>query len=994
MSYSIEHSGRAIRRVRAGGLTSMHRFSVTLLLTAALAALYVLPAAADVAPYDPSRDRGPVSPQFARPNAMNRVHDKGKMWMNFTNYGYFGNSGPTQSDRLLDPCPPRGWAPQCEFPKGSGQQYLFQAGLWIGALIDEDGFQTKRVSVGTDGWLSPSINEFWPGEGAANGIIERSNRPGLTNCLGEFVSHPDAVSDQDFFARYADTLRDRAYVEPDPIDQLHRPLGIEIRQTSYAFSQAFAEDFILIDYEIENIASNFLKNLYVGLYVDADVGPRDLREQHTDDICGFLEKYEEINAQGDTVRIPIDVAWIADNDGRDVNSVSGPFIAPHVAGTRVIRGPNPRLRTSFNWWVSHGQVALDFGPAWEDYCRRDSMGMGWTRFYGTPMGDERKYQVLSNGEFDYWQIMVDRLSEVPPQVVIRAPGDTLRKNWCTDDPSEDAADIADGYDTRYLLSWGPLGVRDYQDQSGRWIYRLNPGEKFNMTIAYVMGENFHDPTAPQPSNTNIDSSLFNFADLRENARWAKDVYDNRMFDTPQYDWGNDHDPDVIDDDGSQGDGILDTGDGWYGEDVGTDGLYAEIPPGFDSVEVIYFRGTEFVRYAGWYKGPDADFTERNGVINDVFNPSLVQDGATATTEDKIIPDRMTFIHPKLRFWDMGWMNGNGLLDLGDGLPDFTGPPPPPIPALMHCMPHTTNAASHIGGIVRGGCYVGGLGYELLEDRVVLRWSTTSSEAETYRDPFSRVQDFEGYRIHRATMNQDERFELIAEYDRVDFAYFTANDSMMTIPVTSMEGLPACSTILGVPGCLKPVGLNTGFGMIQENDSTYKIVIPAHKLAPLYYAVTAFDYGDPRSGLGPLSTRPTTNAVLLAPAGTKKEPVRVVPNPYRAYENYTTPRLGVSWENMNDGTTDFYSQVDRRIEFINLPEQCLIRIFTVAGDLVAIVPHNVIGDNSQWASLTSERWDLNSRNRQQVVSGIYLFSVEDLTEGNGHNIETGKFVIIR
>ena len=123
----------------------------------------------------------------------------------------------------------------------------------------------------------------------------------------------------------------------------------------------------------------------------------------------------------------------------------------------------------------------------------------------------------------------------------------------------------------------------------------------------------------------------------------------------------------------------------------------------------------------------------------------------------------------------------------------------------------------------------------------------------------------------------------------------------------------------------------------------------------------------------------------------------MPNPYRAYEDYTARyggTGGISWENQNDGTTDFYSQADRRIEFINLPDQCLIRIFTVSGDLVQILPHNVLGDRSQWASPSSERWDLNSRNKQQVVSGIYLFSVEDMTEGNGHEIETGKFVIIR
>jgi hypothetical protein len=977
----------------------MHRFSAKVVLTFVVALAAVLPAAASLGPFDASRARGPVRPSFANPNAMNRVHNAGKIAMNFTNYGYFGNAGPSQSDRLLDPCPPGDWAPQCEFPKGSGQQYLFQAGLWIGALIVEEGYETKRVSVGTDGWLNPSINEFWPGESAADGIIERSTRPGLTNCLGEYVSSPDAVSDQDFLCVYSDTLREEPYVLADPIDGRHRPLGIKVKQTSYAFSQAFAEDFILIDYEIQNIATNYLRNLYVGLYVDADCGPVGYFDEHTDDICGFLENYWETNAQGDSFKVPIDVAWIADNDGRHPSQCSGPpNVIPNVAGTRVIRGPNPRLRTSFNWWISNGDVALDYGPSWQDYCVDDSMGMGWTQLYGTPMGDEHKYQVLSNGEFDFWQIMVNSMDRVAPQPIYQGITDSIigYKLWCRSDPSPSAGDIADGYDTRYLLSWGPLGIRDYQDATGRWIYRLNPGEKFNMTIAYVCGENFHDANHPQPSCTNIDSSLFNFNDLRENARWAKDVYDNRMYDTPQYDWGNDHDPNTIDEDGSQGDGKLDTGDGWYGEDVGTDGLYAELPPGVDSVRVVYFRGTPFEKFVGWYKGPDADGTERNGKIDRVSNPYM----PWARSEDQIINDTLVYYHPKLGYWDMGWMAHNGKLDMGDGLPDFTGPPPPPIPALLHCIPNTYNSAAHAGGQVRGGCYVGGLGYELLDDEVILRWSKSSSEAEDYRDPFSRVQDFEGYRVHASNYNQDQDYELLLEVDKIDYAYYNENDSLMTIPLetTHPDTMPPSIVINGVAGTLKPVGNNTGFGSIFFNDSTYEYHIKAHKLAPRYYSVTAFDFGDPHSGLGPLSTRPTANAVLLAPAGTPKEPVRVVPNPYRAYEDYTKrygdPAKGLSWENMNDGTREFYAQQDRRIEFINLPDRCLIRIFTVAGDLVQIIPHNMPGDRSQWASISSERWDLNSRNRQQVTSGIYLFSVEDHTEGSGNKLETGKFVIIR
>jgi hypothetical protein len=450
--------------------------------------------------------------------------------------------------------------------------------------------------------------------------------------------------------------------------------------------------------------------------------------------------------------------------------------------------------------------------------------------------------------------------------------------------------------------------------------------------------------------------------------------------------------------------------------VGTDGLYAEIPPGANSVEVVYFRGTPWEVHAGTYTGPDADGTERNGRQDPVVHPLWDH-------EDRIIPDSMVYNPPivpdHLGRWDMGFMANNGILDLGDGIPDFTGPPPPPIPALLGPVENTLNAASHFGGRMRIGDYRGGLGYELQNEKVILRWSQKASENPDYIDPFSRIQDFEGYRIHVGNMNQENSYSLLAQYDACDFAYFSDNDSMMTYPVPGIEvgtggayqclapeGFPADSNFSSpaspLMGHFKAMGLNTGFEAIKDlapghsvpGDSIYEFPIDAKTLMPRYYAVTAFDFGDPKSGLGPLTTSPTSNAVLLAPAGTSKLPVRVVPNPYRAYGDYSKKSLGMGWENQNDGTAEFFPQQDRRIEFINLPMKCLIRIYTVSGDLVQIIPHNMDGDRGTWTSATSEAWDLNSRNRQQVVSGIYLFSVEDRTEGGSHEIQTGKFVIIR
>ena len=122
----------------------------------------------------------------------------------------------------------------------------------------------------------------------------------------------------------------------------------------------------------------------------------------------------------------------------------------------------------------------------------------------------------------------------------------------------------------------------------------------------------------------------------------------------------------------------------------------------------------------------------------------------------------------------------------------------------------------------------------------------------------------------------------------------------------------------------------------------------------------------------------------------------MPNPYRFDVDYTQKHgNGLSWENRDDGTPDYFPQQDRRIYFYNLPKQALIRIFTVAGDLVVAVPHNIEGSLHLGATYDyAESWNLQNRNEQQVSSGLYLFSVEDWTLGHKGEFSTGKFVIIR
>lgn len=936
--------------------------------------------ALDNAPPEPVK--GPVRTDVSQINSYNRVHRRSNIWMNITNWGFFGNNGEGQRDAMDDPCRPGEWAPQCEYPGGSDINYLFMGALWIGALIRAEGYEYPRVSVGMDGWLS--LHELWPGEGVlhsqTNGIVERSTLPLEFDCLGNpIIAYRDsAVSEQDFVCSYADTLTEKFYVDDDPLDGPHAPLGIKITQKSYTWTYNYAQNFIIIDWEIENIAGNYLKNLYIGLYVDADVGRVGNSERHTDDICGFQKWFYYETADGGLDSSVINTAWIADNDGRPQDVASGTdFEAPAVTGVRVVRAPNPKLKTSFNWWISNGDADKDFGPSWKD----DGAPASWTDTYGTPMGDVKKYFVLANREFDYDQTYTNNADYIGgnPQVFRDRwdPSTILETHeWKVpgvDDntPQNLLDDLQNGYDTRYLLSWGPLGIFDHIDEAGNRIYRLNPGEKFSMTIAYVAGDNFHDPNQQQPTNETIDPALFNFNSLRYNADWAARVYDNPMIDTPTNDWGNDHDPAVVDLDGSQGDGMLDTGDGWYGEDVGEDGLYAYTPG------LVAYKWEGGVRHEYIYPGPDQGES----------------DGHLSPTEDAW--ERPEFLEYTLK---------NEMLDFGDGIPDFRGPPPPPSPNLSYVKDPIRIPVSADSMFV--------MDEDFLARNVVLKWSQSPSEDPNYKDPFSREWDFEGYRVYVANTNMEKSYAFLDAFDRIDYSLFGPRDSLAFRPVASPDSLPSDTVVLGIRLIRGPVGPNIGFygrsSLVLDtlsdpyNHRYYYIIQNAHPLVPRYYSVTAYDYGDYKTGTQSLESARIANSVYIAPSGSDQKNVGVVPNPYRANADYRATHGGVSWENRADGTLEFFPQTDRRLYFYNLPKFCLIRIYTVAGDLVDMVPHNIPGDDNQgWRDDFAEAWDLNSRNHQQVVAGMYLFTVEEFkTDADGkaeptsRDVQTGKFVVIR
>jgi hypothetical protein len=93
-------------------------------------------------------------------------------------------------------------------------------------------------------------------------------------------------------------------------------------------------------------------------------------------------------------------------------------------------------------------------------------------------------------------------------------------------------------------------------------------------------------------------------------------------------------------------------------------------------------------------------------------------------------------------------------------------------------------------------------------------------------------------------------------------------------------------------------------------------------------------------------------------------VRVVPNPYILHSRYeSTP-------------------YDRRLMFTNLPQECEILIYNIAGEHIKTIAHD--------SNLSYEYWDLRTKYGLEVAYGLYVFVVKNETGTKAK----GRFVIVK
>ncbi len=252
--------------------------------------------------------------------------------------------------------------------------------------------------------------------------------------------------------------------------------------------------------------------------------------------------------------------------------------------------------------------------------------------------------------------------------------------------------------------------------------------------------------------------------------------------------------------------------------------------------------------------------------------------------------------------------------------------------------------------------------------VLIAWDNTPEAllaAGQYGGGQSR---FLGYRIYRLADWRDRR-DLLPPLDnwslRAAFGPDSVNGEIPLAGVTDSTVVPE-GTLLGQT--LYPPGRYAFHDRTAGNGFDYVYVVTAvYELR-----ITGGPNGAEISVLeSPIIASFDDRVSPQAATRTTKNAVWVVPNPFRGAAGWDRPpTLG--------------DPLPRHIDFMGLPPgRAVIKIWTVAGDLVARVDHDGAGGDGQAS------WDLVSRNGQDIESGIYLFTVD-----SSLGTQRGKFVVVR
>jgi len=302
---------------------SARRAAATALLLIAVAGMCMIAAPAPLSSGDRGRDAFPKEKDRILRKAIildgSALHSAGNLQMNVTNFGFLG-SLPSSNYEMAD-------YPSAQWPAGSGVEYLFAGGIWVGAEMNG----IESVSTGYP------ETEFYPGtepediiyrsyEGAPNG----NHYPSAADDDGDGRADEDWLNgvdddhdgriDEDY-AAFGKLMFSCRYRDDEKLSRMawpeHTPLGLEIRQETYQWGDVDYRDFIAVHYGVKNGGYDYLSNIYVGIYADLDAGPRNRGNYFKDDRVGVYEGTWCAPPSGSEYPVNLSVVYVYDNDGDD-----------------------------------------------------------------------------------------------------------------------------------------------------------------------------------------------------------------------------------------------------------------------------------------------------------------------------------------------------------------------------------------------------------------------------------------------------------------------------------------------------------------------------------------------------------------------------------------------------------------------------------------------------------------------------------------------------
>ena len=390
-----------------------------------------------------------------------KVHNINNVEITVTNYGIIGQAS--------------GQYPGCNWPKGSGHNYIFGAGIWFGAI--DSLTNDTLVSAGYE--PHGAATEFAPGlagQDPADSIVIIYLFPDPWPApLNIFPMAPQIdISHQDSWCCYNDS--DSTYHIPGDT----RPIGIEVYQTVYDWDTIHIQDVVYFTLSVKNVLGQHLKNCYIGFCTDCDIGNEAIVNDRT---AGIVGKWYVIDN---------DSIWV-DDIGYQWQEQSEPGWAefPGVIGFDLLQTPfdlvegqdkdNDGIPDQYErdsvYYVTNlpdsmWDVDSDGTPDWRDASENPQLGMtAFKRFTlgSVPQNDIQRYLTLAGYNFQNGQYEPYDTAPSPPD------------------------------DQRFLMSSGP--------------FDLEPDSSVTMVFA-IMFSYWHDSyNLPDTALALIDKWVQGFYDL-------------------------------------------------------------------------------------------------------------------------------------------------------------------------------------------------------------------------------------------------------------------------------------------------------------------------------------------------------------------------------------------------------------------------------------------------------------------------------------------------